>query len=785
MDRRIPSYASLVVVVVLLALLSWRTALAPPDPRAIVPGVLFCLLLAFTTTFGVPLAGGRVSFLPMTAVASYLVLGLVPAAWATVVGALLHEVARHLESGRLGLRREPNLLRRLGLGAANVIIQTLALLAGGAVFESLGGRAPLTAVDLPLMPLLLLGLTYLGANFLAAGVYLTARSRKALALYLHALPSLLLYEGVPLVFAPLLALIHNDLGLVAFLLFAVILVAFSLIVRNLALTRQRLERRIKELGSLQAVGQALSDSLDLAAILGAIHRQVGELMPAHNFYVALYNPETDEISFPLAVEEDRPIRWRARRSGSGLSEHVMRTGQPLLIPADVPGALKQLGVALIGRPAASWLGVPIRAGEQVLGVIAVQSYSPAERYDQAHQEVLVTIAAQAAVAIQNAHLYTRTDKALARRVQELDSILRTAQEGILLLDPAWRVVAANRTLADYLGLAQDELVDASLRSEAEGENPILARLGYTTDALAVDCQALLQGEIPYKRRAIVLPNPPGRPVEQTLTPVVDREGISTGWLLVLRDLTEERELERMREELTHLLIHDLRSPLTVMQGSIALIGRLLRQHNYEEIPPLLAMAQAGNEQLLHMVNQLLDISQLESDRMPIHPEEVAVAPLLEQVAGRFVPLATAVQIDFQVFAEPGLPPLCADPALIGRVLENLVDNAIKFTPDGGRVRLWARSASLPSPPRVLIGVTDTGPGIAPEFLGNLYKKFQRVPNQAGRRRGSGLGLYFCRLVVESHGGQVEVESEPGRGSTFALHLPAGLGQEPPIVNRKS
>lgn len=785
MDRRVRSYASLAAAVLLLALLAWRTAVAPPTLDTILLVVLFCLLVAFTASFGVPLAGGRVSFQPMMVVAAYLVVGLVPAGWVAVLGALLPEAIRYFGTERRGMPREADLLRALVLAAANTMIQTVSILAAGAVFEALGGLPPLIAVDFPLVPpLLLLGLTYLGINLVAAGVYIAARSRQALTLYVRSLPSLLLYEGAPLVFAPLLALIHNGLGLIPFLLSAVIMVVFSLIVHNLAMTSRRLERRVKELGSLQAVGQALSRTLDLAAILGAIHRQVSELMPARSFFVALYNPETDEVSFPLAIEDDQPVRWRARRASGGLSEYVMRTGEPLLIRDDVPGTLKRLGVAMIGRPAVSWLGVPIRSGEEVLGVIALQSFAAAERYDQAHCEVLVTIAAQAAVAVQNAHLYTRTDKALARRVQELDSILRTAQEGILLLDPVWRVVAANRTLADFLGLAQDELIGVSLRSTAEGENSILPRLEYTTDTLAVDCQALLQGEHPYKRETVALPGPPERPVERTLTPVVDRDGASTGWLFVLRDLTEEHELERMREELTHLLIHDLRSPLTVLKGSIALIGQLFRQGNYAEIPRLLDMAGAGNEQMLHLVNQLLDVSQLESDRMPIHPEPVAVAPLLEQVSGRFAPLAAAAAIDLQVAVEPDVLPLYVDAALVGRVLDNLVDNAIKFTPDGGQVRLWARLAPPSSRPAVLIEVADTGPGIPAEFMGNLFKKFQCVPNQSGRRRGSGLGLYFCRLVVESHGGQVAVASLPGHGSTFTLHLPAATEQES-SANRES
>ncbi len=775
MSRHARSYVSIAAAIALLALLAWRTTVLPPPPGILVPAALFGLLVIFTTTFGVPLGGGRMSLVPMTAVAAYLVVGLVPAAWIVALGALVEETIRYLWAERLAMRREADLLSTLGLGAANVFIGTGSVLAGGAVFTALGGTVPLTVVTLPLIPpLLLLGLTYLAANYLIAGLYIAARSQKALGLYGRSLPNLLLYEGAPLAFAPLMALIYTRLGLPWFILFAIALVLASLIIYNLVATRQRLERRVKELGGLQAVGQALSASLDLMTILEAIHRQVGELMPAHNFYVALYDPESDEVSFPLAVEDGRPVRWSARRAGNGLSEYVLRTRAPLLIHSEVAGTLQRLGVAAIGRPAASWLGVPICAGQEPLGVIAVQSFSPNELYDEAHREVLVTIAAQTAVAIQNAHLYARTDRALARRVQELDSILRTAQEGILLLDTAWRVLAANRTLADFLGLAQGEL-HGNLRATVEGENPALARMGYTTDTLAFDCQVLLQEGSAHKRQTVLLPGPPERPAERTLTPVRDRQGTVTGWLIVLRDLTEERELARLREELTHLLIHDLRSPLTVMQGSLSLIERLLQQGNYGKLPQLLAMAQHGNEQLLDMINQLLDISQLESERMPLRREPVAVADLLQRTAERFALLANATAINLQVEVEPDLPPIQADTALIGRVLSNLVDNALKFTPDGGQVRLWARRAPPDAPPGVLIGVRDTGPGIPVEYQGELFKKFRQIGSPAGRRRGTGLGLYFCRLVVDSHGGQIWVESQAGEGSNFVLRLPAERG----------
>jgi len=755
-----------------LLVLLWLSLTRPADPTVLPPWVFFTALIVFTTTFGVPLAGGAVSLLPMTTVAAFLVMGLVPAAWAAFVGALLYGVVRHRWAEQLGLRQSGNYLGLAGLIAANTAMQSASVLAGGAIFLSLGGTVPLAGLDAShLLPLLALSLAYLATNYLVAGFDMAARGQETLWLYLRSLPNLLLYEGAPLVFAPLMALVYTRLGLGQFVLFALVLVAASLITRNLAFTSRRLERRVKELDSLQAVGQALSASLQIENVLSAIYDQVTGLMPARNFYVALYDPEVGEVSFPLAVENGERVRWRSRRMGKGLTEHILRTRKPLLIRRDVGAALRRIGLDEIGRLAASWLGVPILAGDEALGVIAVQSYTKPEVYDVSHQEVLVTISTQAAAAIQNARLYARTDEALARRVQELDSILRTTREGIMLLDLEWHVLAANRALSEFLGVAQMELVGQYLQApRPEGEQPLVTLIGYTPAELQEDCEALSRGEPAHQER-IVVPGPPERHVERTLTPVRDRAAEITGWLLVFRDLTKEIELARLRDDLTHMLVHDLRSPLTVLGGSLDLIEVSFDKRDRDDFNSMLAMARRGSARMLNLVNQLLDINGLESGQMPLNLEDVDVSAFLDEIADRFLPLAAETGIEIEVMAEQGLPTLYADPVLIGRVLNNLLDNAIKFTPDGGHIQLWARPDSADDPKVILIGVSDNGPGIPPEEHSRLFRKFERVLTAEGRRTGTGLGLPFCKLAVEAHGGRILVESEVGKGSTFIVRLP--------------
>jgi NtrC-family two-component system sensor histidine kinase KinB len=770
MNRRHLLYIYIATSIGILIILVWLTLAAPPDLSYLLPALLFGVLIVFTDTFGVRLPAGMVSLLPMTTVAAYLVMGPVPTGWATFVGTLVYGLIRLRWAEPLELPRIENGSAFITILTANVTIHTASILAGGAVFRLLGGSTPLESVPLPqILPLIAFGLIYLAVNHLTISPAIATRGRKALQVYLRSLPNLLFYEGGPLIFAPLVALIYSQLGAVQFVLFAVLVIVASLITRDLAITSGRLERRVKELGSLQAVGQALSASLSLDRILEAIHTQVAALMPAENFYVALYDAETDEVSFPLTFENGVRTHWRSRPMGQGLTEHTLRTREPLLIPRDVRAVLQKIGIDQIGRLAASWLGVPILAERGPIGVIAIQSYDTPGAYDVSHEEVLVTIASQAGVAIQNARLYKRTDEALARRVQELASILRTTSEGIMLFDLNRQVLAANRALAGFLGMAQVELVGQKLDAPPpESDQPLITLIGYTLESLQEDCRETAREDALHKQ-AIVVPGPPERHVERTLTPVRDRAGEISGWLLVLRDISEEVKLAQLREDMMHMLVHDLRSPLTVLRGSLEMIEVAVGEGKLEDVRFLEQMAQRGSDRMLRMVNELLDISKLESDEFPLQPEAVEAESLLRDIATRLEPLAAEAHIAINMLIAPSLPPLYVDPQFIDRVLHNLVDNAIKFTPDEGHVKLWAK-LDPENAGAMLVGVTDTGPGIPPQERRRVFEKFQQT-SVTGRRVGTGLGLPFCKLAVEAHGGQIWVESEVGKGSTFIMRLP--------------
>lgn len=229
-----------------------------------------------------------------------------------------------------------------------------------------------------------------------------------------------------------------------------------------------------------------------------------------------------------------------------------------------------------------------------------------------------------------------------------------------------------------------------------------------------------------------------------------------------------QELEKLRDDLTHMIIHDMRTPLTsVIAGmqTLDLVGDLNAAQT-----EMMGVAVSGGENLLSMINDLLDVEKLEAGAMSLDytllsPFQVAAAAL-----GQVAALAASKQLVLESSVDAGLPMLRGDENKLRRVLVNLIGNAIKFTPSGGTVTVAARHCA--GPELLEFTVSDTGEGIPPEAFGQIFEKFGQVKSrQGGRTLSTGIGLAFCRLAVEAHGGRISVESVPGEGSTFRFCIP--------------
>jgi NtrC-family two-component system sensor histidine kinase KinB len=245
---------------------------------------------------------------------------------------------------------------------------------------------------------------------------------------------------------------------------------------------------------------------------------------------------------------------------------------------------------------------------------------------------------------------------------------------------------------------------------------------------------------------------------------------SLGIVTVIHDVTLEKEIDSMKEEFLHSITHDLRNPLTAIRGFI----RLFQSGQTGPLSPIqtkmFETMDKASLRLMTMVNDILDLARLESNRLQLHLEPVRIEEIANRVIDLFQPQTRSSNITLALQAESGGPNLFVDPNLMERVFTNLVGNATKFTPDGGSITIRIED----SPEELRCSVIDTGEGIPASYLEKVFDKFRQVEGHF--KGGAGLGLTICKRIVEAHFGRIWVESEVGRGSSFVFLIPKNLPQ---------
>jgi signal transduction histidine kinase len=233
---------------------------------------------------------------------------------------------------------------------------------------------------------------------------------------------------------------------------------------------------------------------------------------------------------------------------------------------------------------------------------------------------------------------------------------------------------------------------------------------------------------------------------------------------------ELRRAEAMRDDLTNMIIHDLRTPLTAISASLELLNHLSEQPLGQAEGQIVDRARRAAHRLNSMIGDILAVAKMETGELTPKLEQVVLAELLAERLEVFSVQATVEEKALRVDCPPHLTARL-DPALAGRVVENLVNNAFKYTRPGGTIAVAASGSNGV----VQVSVRDTGAGIPDEYKEFIFSKFGQIPGEGSEslRKGAGLGLAFCRLVAEAHGGKIWVEDNPGGGSNFVMQVPAG------------
>ena len=341
-------------------------------------------------------------------------------------------------------------------------------------------------------------------------------------------------------------------------------------------------------------------------------------------------------------------------------------------------------------------------------------------------------------------------QALRRDRDVLQAVLDATEDGIVLLDHAGQRVAGN----------------ARWEALTSGQNAPSATIRQTGAARTLDeLRATLIAADETAINVTLERTTPPQHLRLFSAPAPIPGDATTGRVLVLHDATRETEAERMRSALIATVSHELRSPLTAIKGygeSLLNAGPWDEEMEREFLQVIVESA----DRLAELVDNLLDAARLESGTLALAREPVQLGPLARRLIESRRPLAPQHQIEL-IVDEP-LPPVYGDPRRLAQVLANLLDNAVKYTPQGGPIEVRLRGGD-----RLTLSVTDRGIGIPPDDLPHLFERFYRAENAAtGGMRGTGLGLFICRSLVEAHGGALRVSSTLGAGSVFTVELPA-------------
>ncbi len=500
---------------------------------------------------------------------------------------------------------------------------------------------------------------------------------------------------------------------------------------------RQLEQRIKELNTLYGIGRSVGTLLDLEKVLNRAVEAAVYVTGAEEGSLLLIDEETNELYMRAARGFDekyaRGFRLKADDSMAG---EVLRTGQPVVIDG-VSGEHKIKTAYLVK----SLLYVPLKVKEEVIGVLGVDNRISNRVFTSHDLFMLSALADYMAIAIENARLFS----AVEDERRKLEAILSGTGEVVIAVDNAGRLLLLNPAARRAFATGPLSLINKPLAEVTDNrelldlfERPLSGRQTQRAEICLAD----------------------GRTLNANLTSIPGR-----GRVAVMQDITHLKELDKMKSDFVSTVSHDLRSPLTSIRGFIDLLavaGELNEQQRQfaEKI-------RRGAVDISALIDDLLDIGRIEAG-VDLEMRACQLEDIIREVTDNLRGEVETKKQTLRLKLAPQLPAVWGNQLRLGQVVSNLVDNAIKYTPEGGTITVEARGEGA----QVMVSVKDTGIGIPLADQPYIFDKFYRVKDRdTADISGTGLGLSIVKSVIEKHNGRVWVESEPGVGSTFTFILP--------------
>ncbi len=535
-------------------------------------------------------------------------------------------------------------------------------------------------------------------------------------------------------------------------------------VGHLARTLLRMEAdiaaRMQELHTLLETSTAVASTLDSATVLRRILEQVERLLGTHKCAIIAWDEERQAfvVRASLGLSEQYAQRLViARDEFNSLTLRAIRTGQPLQI-SDTESDPTATAIRPRARAEGyrAVLAVPLPTQHTPPAALVVY-YPEPHTFTRREIDLLTSFANHAAMAIENAALFARSDARLQEQTRRLEALIQSMGDALLLEDHQGRVLYANRRMAALADLNADEMTGVEVGRILRR---ILAHAPDPTAAQAAVSRAIEEGmaEITLQQH--------GRLASWLMHvfSVTDAQGIPIGRGQIWKDITESREVDRMKASLISIVSHELRTPLAAIKGYASTLLADDVEWDPESQREFLQTISDETDRLSALVSDLLDLSRIEGGSLKVEREPIDLAEIIAEAAQNAHPSPGKY---LEVHLPNDLPTVYADGRQIGVVIRNLIENAVKYGGEGSPVRV---SVAVESD-AVVVRVEDEGPGIPAEHVPYIFESFYRVESGLTQQAsGAGLGLAICRGFVEAHGGKIWVEPR-AKGACLAFSLP--------------
>ncbi|MEM7028592.1 MAG: ATP-binding protein [Chloroflexota bacterium] len=515
------------------------------------------------------------------------------------------------------------------------------------------------------------------------------------------------------------------------------------------LTLQETQRQLADVSSFYTLFQKIVSILNIEELLDNLVDSIRQIVDCRACVIFLLDQSEQFLEIKAASGLKPKWKEQARlKIGQGAAGQSVAEGKTLYIP----DTQNDPSFIFFDRAVRSLIVVPMIHRGKTIGAINLDD-SEANAFSSAQERLLTVAATQAAIAIENALLFGQVQS----EEQRTKAIIHHMADGLLMVGADGAITHINSMLTTMLGLRYQDIIEQNIYSDTL--NPRLA---------AICSPATRQEKTGVLATEVKLTQPKELVLRIFATPVMDQKGHVLGEVRVVHDVTKERAIEAMKDDLMAMVSHELRTPLFAIRGLIQL---LLDKDQPDEATRLefLKIIDRESNQLAELVTNLLDSEKLSAGTLELEQEPIQINEVIQRTLDKLQGLAQHQKIELNFTPSTDLPLILGDEPRLEQVLTNLVGNAIKFTPAGGFVLLDVQLQNE----SLTISVTDTGIGIADSDLNQIFDKFYQATNHRTQNQyGSGLGLHITKRLVEKHNGHLWAESELGQGSTFYVRLPA-------------